>query len=218
MKNTFLVLLVIACLAATVWTGYLLLTNKTDPTIGFIILLANIGVLIWNISLLKKYRVGAGTVIFVLLLIALLGTTVSAFAGVQPLSTYKDNAITIVKEGINNLATLTKGVTSESTKEALSNSQLHGTYTATVGYDPFSTSPKTIKRTLTFKEDTFTSYDDYLGKTICKYFIPGGLKSGQVIIFTNVATGEKYTERFKYNAEYDCFTIGEGYSAVTYYK
>ena len=93
MKKTFLVLLVIACLAATMYTGYLLFTRQTNPTVGTIILLANIGVLIWNISVLRKYRVGVGTIISILVVIALLGATISAFAGVEPFSDAKAEVV-----------------------------------------------------------------------------------------------------------------------------
>jgi len=93
MKKAFLVLLVIACLAAVGWTGYLLLTDKTDPVSGVIILLVNIGVLFWNISVLRKYRVGAGTIISIFLVIVLLGATVGAFAGVEPFAEVKDKVV-----------------------------------------------------------------------------------------------------------------------------
>ena len=93
-KKAFLVLLVIACLVAAIYTGYLLFTHQTDPVVGTIILLADIGVLIWNISVLRKYRVGAGTVISILVVIALLGATVSALAGVEPFSDAKAEVVT----------------------------------------------------------------------------------------------------------------------------
>ena len=93
--------------------------------------------------------------------------------------------------------------------------ELHGTYTATVWNYDFGTS---VKQTITFEGDTMTINDKVTGKTICRYFIPGGLESGQVIRYTNVITGEEWTSRFKYSAEYDAFTIGEGPIAITYYR
>lgn len=92
-RKSFLVLLVIACLVAAGWTGYLLFTNQTDPIVGTIILVADVGVLIWNISALKKYRVGAGTVVSILLIVALLGGTASAFASVEPFTDAKDKVV-----------------------------------------------------------------------------------------------------------------------------
>jgi hypothetical protein len=64
--------------------------------VGAIVLAADIGVLIWNISVLRKYRVGAGTVISILVVIAFLGATVSAFAGIEPVASYKDKALSFV--------------------------------------------------------------------------------------------------------------------------
>ncbi|MBA7601589.1 hypothetical protein ES703_08665 [subsurface metagenome] len=92
-KKTFLVLLLVACLAAAAWTGYLLFTDRIEPIVGIIVLVVNIGVLIWNISVLRKYMVGVGTVIALFLIIALIGATIGAFAGVEPLAGYKDNII-----------------------------------------------------------------------------------------------------------------------------
>ena len=55
--------------------------------------MVNVGALLWNISVLRKYRVGYGTVISIFLLIALVGATISAFAGVEPLSSVKDEIV-----------------------------------------------------------------------------------------------------------------------------
>ena len=62
MKKAFLVLLVIVCLSVAGWNAYLLFTNQTDRLIGWIILAVSIGVLFWNISVLRAYRIGAGSV------------------------------------------------------------------------------------------------------------------------------------------------------------
>jgi len=90
MKKTFLILLVIACIAVVVWVAYLLFTNQTDPVMGGIILAVDIGVLIWNISVLRAYRIGSGTVLAVFLVVALIGMTVSAFAGIEPFAGLKN--------------------------------------------------------------------------------------------------------------------------------
>jgi len=89
----FLILLIVACVVATIYTGYLLLTHRTNWSVGAIVLAADIGVLIWNISVLRKYRVGAGTVISILVVITLLGAIVSAFAGVEPFSDAKAEVV-----------------------------------------------------------------------------------------------------------------------------
>jgi len=86
MKKAFLILLVIACVAVVVWTVSLLFTHQTDPVIGGIILAADIGVLFWSISVLRAYRVGAGTVISIIVVIIILATTIGALSGVTPFS------------------------------------------------------------------------------------------------------------------------------------
>lgn len=94
----FLILLIVACVVATIYTGYLLFTHRTNWGVGAIVLAADIGVLIWNISVLRKYRVGTGTVISILVVIALLGATVSAFAGVEPFSDAKAEVVAWFQE------------------------------------------------------------------------------------------------------------------------
>ena len=93
MKKAFLILLVIVCIAVVVWTAYLLFTNQTDPIMGGVILAVDIGVLVWNISVLRAYRIRAGTVVAVFLIVALVVMTVSAFAGIEPFAGLKDKVI-----------------------------------------------------------------------------------------------------------------------------
>jgi len=93
MKKAFLVLLVVVCLAVAVWSAYLLFTNQTDPLTGWIILAVDIGVLIWNTSVLRAYRIRAGTVVAVFLVVALMAVTVGAFAGIEPFAKFKDKVI-----------------------------------------------------------------------------------------------------------------------------
>jgi len=93
MKKAFLILLVIVCLAVAGWNAYLLFTNQTDPLIGWIILAVSIGVLFWNISVLRAYRIGAGSVVAVFVIIALMAMTVSAFAGIEPFAGIKDSVV-----------------------------------------------------------------------------------------------------------------------------
>jgi hypothetical protein len=90
MKRAFLIVLVIVCLAVVVWTAYLLFTHQTDPIIGGIILAVDIGVLFWNISVLRAYRIGAGSVVALFLVIAVIAAVVSGFAGIGPLADIKN--------------------------------------------------------------------------------------------------------------------------------
>ena len=85
----FLILLIVACVVATIYTGYLLLTHRTNWGVGAIVFAADIGVLIWNASALRKWGVGARTIISIFLVIAFLGTTACAFGGVEPFSSAK---------------------------------------------------------------------------------------------------------------------------------
>jgi hypothetical protein len=90
MKRAFLILLVVVCFAVVVWTGYSLYTHQIEPTTGWIIFAVDVGVLFWNISVLRAYRIGSGTVVAVFLVVALLGMTVSAFAGIEPFAGLKN--------------------------------------------------------------------------------------------------------------------------------
>ena len=81
----------------------------------------------------------------------------------------------------------------------------HGTYIATrLGWE----------FTITFKDNTVTTYNDMDGKRIYEYSFPKGLGEGAVIQLKNVATGLTYTEPFKYMKEYD----GVVFRDVDYYK
>jgi ribosomal protein L37AE/L43A len=92
--KAFLIFLLIACLAAAVWAGYLLFANRTDPVIGTIIFVADIGVLIWNISVLRKWGVRARTIVAIAVVIALLPATTGAFADIKPFSTARNELVT----------------------------------------------------------------------------------------------------------------------------
>lgn len=93
-RKSFLIFLLIACLVTLIYTGYLLFTHRTDPIIGTIILVADIGVLIWNISVLRKWKVGARTIVAIAVVIAVLGATTGAFADIKPFSTAKSEVVT----------------------------------------------------------------------------------------------------------------------------
>jgi ribosomal protein L37AE/L43A len=91
--KTFLILLAFACLGFVGWTGYLLYKSEISSLEGIILLVVAIGVLIWNISAIKKYRVVAKTLILLFLVVVLLGSIVTAFAGVEPLSNMKSKVV-----------------------------------------------------------------------------------------------------------------------------
>lgn len=88
--KTFLILLVFACISFVGLTAYLLYKVQINTITGIILLIITIGVLIWNISSIKKYRVHTWTLISLFLVVALIGSSVTAFAGVEPLSNVKN--------------------------------------------------------------------------------------------------------------------------------
>lgn len=109
MKKAFLILLVIVCAGVAAWNAYLLFTDQTDPPTGWVIFAVSVGVLLWNISVLRAYRVRARTAVVVALVVLLLAGTVGAFAGVEPLAEIK-NTLTAKVEA------LVRGVADPETK------------------------------------------------------------------------------------------------------
>ncbi len=90
-------LLVIAGLGLVAWTGYLLFTQQTDATSGTVVLLLEVGFLIWIVSVLRSPKYKRIKPSFKLVLFPLLGIVlVCAFAGIEPLATYKDISIDFV--------------------------------------------------------------------------------------------------------------------------
>lgn len=89
MKKVFLVLLLIVCVAVAGLNVYLLFTSQIEPLIGWIILAVSIGVLFWNISVLRAYRIRTGPIVAIFLVVALIAMTVSAFAGIEPFAGLK---------------------------------------------------------------------------------------------------------------------------------
>ncbi len=85
-----MILLVIVCAGIAAWNAYLLFTDQTDPLTGWIIFAVSVGVLLWNTSVLRAYRVGVGRIVAVTLVVILLGGTIGAFAGVEPLAGIKN--------------------------------------------------------------------------------------------------------------------------------
>ena len=91
MKKLLLYFLLFACLIIAIYSGYLLYTNQTDPVIGSIILAADVMVLFWNWSLVRKYRISASSVVVIFVLVALLIGTTAVYAGNEPSEEMKDN-------------------------------------------------------------------------------------------------------------------------------
>lgn len=88
-SKLFLIIFVIACVLAIIWTGYLLYTHRLSEIPSIIIVVIAIGILVWNLSLLRRYQVGGGIVFAVFVITALLSATVCAFSGIEPLASVK---------------------------------------------------------------------------------------------------------------------------------
>ena len=207
-SRVLLALLIPVCVGVIGYSGYLLFTQHTNSVTIVITFAAAIVVLVWNISALRPWwRVRAGTIVGIFLVIALLGTTTAAFAGIEPMATYKDNIT-------DKMAIVSPQTTSEEADEPQVTYQLHGTYTGVVTMLGMRVS----EITATFEGDTVTFYNWETGKQICEYAIPGGLETGREIQLRDVVTGRTSILPFKYIAEYDCFVITYGDEDVTYYR
>lgn len=192
-SKIFLIFLITACVVVTVYTGYLLFTHQTNWVVWAIVLAADIGVLIWNISALRRWSVGAGTVISIFLVIAFLGATACAFSGVEPFATYKDlvsNKITTFISQDN--------ITSEPTYP--SNIKFRGTYRTLAPW-------LGIEQTLSFKGNTLITEDILTGTNVFEYSATMESETKGFIEFTNVASGETSIQLFTYNKEADCIIL-----------
>jgi len=98
-RKLFLNLLVIAGLGLSVWNGYLLFTHQATPVRGTIVFVASVGFLIWIISVLRSRRYKYTKPSFKLIFGAMLGILlVCAFAGIQPMSSFKDRGTSWVAQ------------------------------------------------------------------------------------------------------------------------
>ena len=97
----FLCLLSIAGAGIAVWTGYLLFTHRMTAVPGSVIFLVEIAFLVWIIFVLRSRGYQSRKPSFKLILSALLVIfLVLAFAGVEPLSSFRDELFNLVSEKI----------------------------------------------------------------------------------------------------------------------
>jgi len=102
----FLCLLVIADLGVIARTGCLLFTHQTVAVTGTIIFLAEVGFLIWIISVLRSSRFRWKKPSFKLVFWSLLiVAVVCAFAGIDPMSAAKDRAINFIGQSWETITT-----------------------------------------------------------------------------------------------------------------
>lgn len=95
-----LCLLVIAGIGVIAWTGYQLFMHQIAPVIGTIVSLAEIGLLIWIMSVLRtsrfRWRKPSFKLVFWSLIVIAL---VCAFVGIEPMSSTKDRVVSFVEQG-----------------------------------------------------------------------------------------------------------------------
>lgn len=87
-------LLVIAGFVDIIYRGHILFTHQTSPIIRAIIFLAEVGFWIWLVTVLRRPKYRYSKPSFKLIFASVLGIIlVCAFAGIEPLSTYKDDVL-----------------------------------------------------------------------------------------------------------------------------
>lgn len=96
----FLILLAIAGFVELTRRGYLIFTQQSSSNSNIIIFLLEIGLLILVISALRSHRFRRIKPSFKVVLLPVLGIAlVCAFAGIEPLASYKDMTISFVGQG-----------------------------------------------------------------------------------------------------------------------
>ena len=101
----FIILVVISSMVGAVIVGYLAFAHQLPPLIGAASVIIIVGLLIWLITLLRKSSMRYHTPSFILVFLSLLGITlICAFAGVEPLSAYKDNLLNYISSRMQNVS------------------------------------------------------------------------------------------------------------------
>ena len=90
MRKFLLFILLLASLATIPYGGYLLYEHRIGLITGGVLLLADVAVLIWLASLLRRYRVPFGSFIAVLILTGLVCSAACAYGDVEPFAKVKD--------------------------------------------------------------------------------------------------------------------------------
>lgn len=109
-RKLFLNLLILVCIAVPIWMAFQIFVSHTIPlAYGGIILAVDIGVLIWNISVLRHYS--HETPSFWLMTLVIVGCLVIlSFVGVQPLTDYRESATDWASTRIGDISCSTTSV------------------------------------------------------------------------------------------------------------
>jgi len=106
----FLALLAIAVFVELIRRGYLMFARQSSSNLNIFIFLLEIGLLVLVISALRSNRFKWAKPSFkVVLLSVVVIASVCAFAGVEPLATYKDTTISLVRQGWQFITSTTRG-------------------------------------------------------------------------------------------------------------
>ncbi len=103
----FLSLLVIVGLADIIRRGYVLFTQQTDPLKNTIIFLVEVGLWFWLIAILRSRRYRHRNPKFKLVFIVVIAIIlVCTFAGIEPLSSYKNNLFSSISNYLEEQQTI----------------------------------------------------------------------------------------------------------------
>ena len=188
LAKCILSLLIIAGMVDIIRRGYTLFTRQIDPAINTAIFLGELGLWIWIITILRsrkfKYTKPKFKLVFITVLVIVL---VCAFAGIEPLATYKNVTQDYLIENVG-------GWFSNIT---ISSNNPSGTYSAVL---------LGIEQTVTFKGSTVEYYDNFEGNRIFEYSIS---PDGKSITLRNVSTGKTSTLSYKYIKEHQMVVLGQ---------
>jgi hypothetical protein len=110
-RKLLLNILVLVCIAVPIWTAHQMFVSHTLSLMyGGIILAVDIGVLIWNIAVLRHYRYSTPN--FWLTTLVIVGCLVIlSFVGVQPFEDYRESTVDWVSLRVSGINCATTSVT-----------------------------------------------------------------------------------------------------------
>lgn len=117
MKKAFITLSMLSGIAAAVYIGHLLYSQQVSFITGSVLLLFDILAIIWASSLRRKHRPSGAAMGLFLAMVIILGTAVSAYADVSPLSSVKEKVVAIL-QGINEYKDIEGGSRREKSEDS----------------------------------------------------------------------------------------------------
>lgn len=117
MKKAFITLSMLSGIAVALYVGHLLYSQEVSFITGSVLLLADILVIIWASSLRRKHRPSGAAMGLFLAVVIILGSAVSAYAGVSPLSEVKGKVVAIL-QGIDEYEEIESGSQREKSEDS----------------------------------------------------------------------------------------------------